>query len=225
LPADPDDLSEGAERIRHVKSDVQERLEVDHRMAGDANDGEHKKLTMPALTAPGTPAAGKLYLYYDTADSALKVMRSDGVAIFLTNSTSQPDKFVSGTRMVFAQAAAPLGWTQVVSIDDKVLRVTDGTGYISGGSWTISGVTVDGHAITIDEMPSHDHRPMNGIGGTATNAIDATTGFSGRDNDDAFVAATNLIEATGGGDTHTHGLTADGNWRPAYLDIILATKD
>jgi len=47
----------------------------------------------------------------------------------------------SGTKMIFAQATAPTGWTQDTSINDKVLRVVDGQGGGTGGSWTISGLS------------------------------------------------------------------------------------
>lgn len=126
------------------------------------------------------------------------------------------DHFVpSGTKMLFAQATAPVGWTQDVTHNDKMLRVVSGEGAGTGGSWTLSGLTVQGHAITVDEMPSHDHSLTlasigRDSGGYASARVDTGT--------------TNT-SSTGGGQEHDHGLASDGTWRPAYLDVILATKD
>lgn len=122
----------------------------------------------------------------------------------------------SGTKMLFYQASAPTGWTQDTSQNDKVIRVVSGEGGGSGGSWTISGVTVDAHTLITAEIPSHTHgyryftsSPYTTSGGTyiASNYSTQQTG------------------ATGGGGGHNHGLSADGNWRPAYIDVIIATKD
>lgn len=40
----------------------------------------------------------------------------------------------SGTTMLFVQAAAPAGWTKLITHNDKALRVVSGTGGGSGGS-------------------------------------------------------------------------------------------
>lgn len=66
-PADGDNVSEGAERIRNLKTDIRERLAKDHYMdpAGtDADHGEHAKLTFHAPLAedPAT-VAEKGFLY------------------------------------------------------------------------------------------------------------------------------------------------------------------
>lgn len=117
-----------------------------------------------------------------------------------------------GTAMVFAQAAAPTGWTKVTSQNDRMLRVVSGTGGGTGGSWTISGVTVDGHALTIQEMPVHHH------GGAPGQA-------AGQGGGSAYYNRNGQTEDTGGGQAHTHGLTADGSWRPAYQNVIVCTRN
>ena len=58
------------------------------------------------------------------------------------------------------------------------------------------------HTLTVSEMPSHTHRPANGDTGSQTGPIGSDTGFSGQDNFTEFIAATNLIEETGGGNAH-----------------------
>lgn len=44
----------------------------------------------------------------------------------------------AGTIMVFGQAAAPSGWTQIVADNDKILRVVSGAGGGNGGSNALS---------------------------------------------------------------------------------------
>ena len=47
----------GAERIRDTRYAVGERFQVDHALAGDANDGKHDKVTLPIQTTTVTAAA------------------------------------------------------------------------------------------------------------------------------------------------------------------------
>jgi hypothetical protein len=76
----------------------------------------------------------------------------------------------AGTKMVFFQAAAPTGWTQDATHNDKMLRVVSGPGGGSGGS--VSPIlhdhevlehdhTVDAHSHTVNShvhgMNSHTH--------------------------------------------------------------------
>lgn len=124
----------------------------------------------------------------------------------------------AGTKAVFVQNAAPAGWTFDATQNDRVLRVTgtEANGGAVGGNWTISGVTVDGHILTVAELPPHSH------GGIAAD--------SGVDSE--FSAGVNIFNGTGGttgsagsGNAHTHGVTADGAWRPQYQDVIVCTRD
>ncbi len=60
LPADGNNISEGAQRIRNHRKAVRERLEVDHSWAGDIYDGFHKKITVIERgSLPATPAASQ----------------------------------------------------------------------------------------------------------------------------------------------------------------------
>ena len=122
--------------------------------------------------------------------------------------------FAAGTRMVFDQDAAPTGWTRDTTINDRVIRIVSGS-RVHGGSWTISGLTVDSHALTIAQMPSHAH-------GWGTDAGAGGVGGAG-----LLVCGTSqcVTSSVGGDGGHTHGLTADGNWRPSQRDMIIASKD
>ena len=73
IPAQSDAFAEGASRIRDLKTDIQERGEVDHAWAGTADDGAHKKLTLPELAADPTNVTdfGFLYTKNDGGDTEL----------------------------------------------------------------------------------------------------------------------------------------------------------
>lgn len=122
----------------------------------------------------------------------------------------------SGTRMVFYQASAPTGWTKVVTVSDRVLRVTSGVGGGSGGSWTISGLTVQGHTLSLSQIPSHTHSLK-----TSSDSSFGPDAVAGRKNHTANFNT----GATGGSDSHSHAVWHDGNWRPAYIDVIVCEKD
>lgn len=135
----------------------------------------------------------------------------DSGALF-TTSILEP-----GTKSIFFQAAAPTGWTLDATQNDKVLRVNNTAGGGTGGTWTISGISVDGHALTIAEMPAHTHdlqyqEASRDTGSAKIARLDQTGNIA-------------VTESTGGGSPHTHGLTIGSAWRPAYIDVIVCTKD
>lgn len=132
----------------------------------------------------------------------------------------------TGTKALFCQAAAPNLWTKDTDVNDRVLRMVSGTGAGTGGSWTISGISVDGHALTKGEIPAHVHTDtapfgFNQYSPGANNAVSGSfTTNTGDGTADGL--------GTGGGgaaSTHTHTLTIGSAWRPSYVDVIKCTKD
>lgn len=75
-PADTDDASGGAEDIRQVKEDVQEREVEDHSWAGDANDGKHKVIQLMEQTSP-TAVADHGYLFTKVAETKAELHFKD----------------------------------------------------------------------------------------------------------------------------------------------------
>lgn len=143
------------------------------------------------------------------------------------------DDTPNGTKVLFYQASVPTGYVQDVSTNDRMLRVVSGTGGGSGGNWSMSGLSIDGHALTIAEMPSHNHgggnhshfmytgfgdnnndnnEPPAGSNGNITNGTNQYTSSSG-----------NVISTQGSDNAHTHGIT-NSSWRPSYLDVIIGTR-
>lgn len=118
--------------------------------------------------------------------------------------------FAAGTKMLFAQTAAPTGWTKSTTHNDKSLRVVSGAAG-SGGSVAFSTLfgrtATDGSSLSIAQMAAHTHS-----GGISSGII----GFTG----DAHNGIGNTGSA-GSNAAHSHGL----DLRVQYVDVIIATKD
>jgi len=88
--------------------------------------------------------------------------------------------FSTGTVMLFAQAAAPTGWTKITTQNNKALRVVSGTGGGSGGSVSFtsafSNQNVGDTALSAAQIPGHAHT-FSGTSSSVSN--DHTHGFSG----------------------------------------------
>jgi hypothetical protein len=160
--------------------------------------------------------------------------------------------FPSGTKMLFRQSTAPTGWTKDTAHNDKALRVVSGSAgsggniefsqmfnakAISGSvSTSISG-SVAGHALSISQIPSHNHNFSGSVsiaGGhnsTDANAAGVVGVLSYGSNKFSFSGQTSN---RGIGAAHSHGWSgsADSTFRGdtidmrvRYVDVIIATKD
>jgi hypothetical protein len=130
-----------------------------------------------------------------------------GVTGTLTIGGRLADAFPSGTKMLFNQTSAPVGWVKDVTHDNKALRVVTGTAGTGGsvnfttafanqslsgstGDTTATG-TVDDTTLTAAQIPAHTHS----IAGSGT-----TSGAS-NDHFHAFSAS------TGAAGSHSHSVT------------------
>lgn len=122
----------------------------------------------------------------------------------------------SGTRMLFHQSAAPVGWTKDVTHNDKALRVVNGAAG-TGGSLNFSAAFVNSSVgettLTVAQIPGHDH-------GTPVYARDGSSAHAG-DGGTALTYDSVRSGSTGGGGSHSHTLNLDIK----YIDIIIATKN
>lgn len=81
LPQNSESAKKGASRIREVRTDIAERMQVDHRWAGDQYDGQHLQVTMQALDAdPTFPDGNKVGILY------CKLQNNGGVELYYKDS-------------------------------------------------------------------------------------------------------------------------------------------
>ena len=154
------------------------------------------------LTSPGTSG---------------NVLTSNGTAW----TSSVPVAFDSGTRLIFAQTAAPTGWTKdTTNYNNHALRVVTGTAS-TGGSVDFtaaftSGLSAGATTLTTDQIPSHAHSISSASGGGST-----VSGFTYGSFNCASPVSYNTNSA-GGGNSHTHTIPS---FAVKYLDVITATKN
>lgn len=146
----------------------------------------------------------------------------------------------SGTRIVFHQATAPLGWVTDAAVTGCAVRANAGS---AGGTHTGNtdfstfvggtGVTA-GHSLTTAELAQHAHTitdPQHnhtGVIGVSVNGSVSTVGGgsiigvqSDGINESIGLSSTGItINNTGSGTAHTHNLTTVFN----YIDVLVAQK-
>lgn len=161
---------------------------------------------------------------------AIKIARATGIMTVLAGfkiGSDAADHFATGIAMPFRQPAVAVGWTKDTTFNDAALRVVSGT----PGSRVVSGNevtslftatrtptgTVGGHAITIDEMPSHRH---------TTDVDFSSQGTAGGGGPSSVQGGTRNTSLVGGGSQHTHGWTGDAlNFAINYVDLYIAVKN
>lgn len=139
----------------------------------------------------------------------------------------------SGVRMLFQNSAAPTGWTKETNsaYNNVSMRIVTGT-VSSGGADDFTTVfgsakTSAAHTLTEAQIPGHVHREQYANNGSVSAASTAgsvgggvSTITSGTVSAAAVTGSLNT-QSTGGGGSHSHGLTLDLKYR----DFILAQKD
>jgi len=211
-PADDAVVSQYPANERASRQNIVNMFEVEHH----EGTGRHQ---IPAGNTAARDAITDWQqgsIFWNTQTSPRKIQRQTAAASPFSWEDLEGSSLPAGTRMVFDQDAAPTGWTRDVSINDRVIRIVSGA-RAHGGSWTISGLTVDSHVLTVAEIPAHTHTSQPGrsnLGGDP----------AGGDTKPTYNAS-DVTGSAGGGGGHTHGLTADGTWRPLHRDMIIAAKD
>lgn len=146
--------------------------------------------------------------------------------------------FPTGTAMLFAQTAAPTGWTKSTTHNDKALRVVSGTAS-SGGTTaftsvmaarTIAQANLPNVTIALTGTTSSDGAHTHTVAVTPGSVGSATTGGSNRQ-----ASTSNSTTSSDGAHTHTvTGTTSSINggvtqttmdFAVQYVDVIIATKD
>lgn len=229
-PVGTEAVGQGDDRIREMKSDVQDALRgqdtsgVEAIFPGaDTASPVYRYRGLKGSTA-ARPASGDYGLYMN---ETLNTIQRDNGSSWVDVATLIP----ATTVMLFCQAAAPVGWTKLVTQNDKALRVVSGgTGGSAGGTNALSTAA---HTHTIASGGAHTH--VLASAGT-TPSLNYTAGsIIGSTTDGTELRTLNA----GGGETitrrtptsdsqgaHDHGaVTGSGTLDLAYVDIILASKD
>ena len=148
----------------------------------------------------------------------------------LSNSSTSP--IPAGTKTNFFQAAAPTGWTQCTTHNNKAIRIVSGTGGGTGGSvafttafasqavsGTNSAGAVASTTLTTCQIPSHGHdfrfttQPQGAAGayfrGVYGGGSVLGTGNAGCYGTTTYTAGTTQdpVVNAGGGGSHTHTFT------------------
>lgn len=188
------------------------------------NQGDdHLRLIKSVLKAQFPGAAGNGFAIPITATEA-EINALHGLTNFY---------FTSGTRMPFAQAAAPTGWTQDTSnnANNRMLRVVNTAGNGVGGSDSpiVNSTTMVAHTHTFtgvahthtDSGHSHTQRGQNALSGGFTPVLASGTATVNADTNTANASA--VISSTTA--TGTNSTTTGVSWTPRYIDMIICSKN
>ena len=195
----------------------------------------------------GTNANSNLTLNSDGSATFSGALTITGIAS--AAGTTLP--FPSGTRLPFAQASAPTGWTQDTTQNNKMMRVvstvggttgsggTGGYGYGGSSDPTLMNVVpAHTHAVsatTSTESATHTHTDSghaHNFAGAYANSMGSGNAWPGADTNATGTTYTGYANLSTESATHTHSFstTSDNgssstNWTPMYLNFIICTKN
>lgn len=201
---------------------------------GTSISGNVIKVSIPTVSP--APAVGSApaqaidgSLYWDSSLGALFVRYNDGVTSQWVQATPTGggggSVIPSGATMLFLEAAAPAGWTQVTTHNNIALRIVSGTGAGTGGSSTFTDTFAASRSVPLLQ---HSHVLSEG-GGHAhvRNTVDYATspgtgsviilGNGGAGSTAAAVTGATIANAG------TSGASMD--FAVQYVDIIACSKD
>lgn len=202
-PEDTDSANNGANEIRALKVMIRERGDLEHQWANSGN-GTHRPGIAGVCYVGNTAQIANLAnmavggLAWDTTLLCFKVREA--------NAWTRRDVIPANTAMLFVQAAAPTGWTLDANNNDKLIRVANANGGNSGGNWTPT---------LANSQYTGNMTYTTWVVGNGSFAVSVMTGNAGN----AALSNAELLA----GSNHTHAWSND--WRPAYIDAIICTKD
>jgi hypothetical protein len=154
-----------------------------------------------------------------------------------TQTTAAVNPIPAGSVMLFYQAAAPTGWTQVTSVNDVALRLVSGTGGTTGGttafstvfanqtptiSVNVSGLSAGATTLNTTQIPSHSHSVGVYQCGDGSRVSALRNSNPASDN----------TNAAGGGGSHTHSISGSATGSSTavtlnvqYANIIICSKN
>ena len=192
VPADTDLVSAGAAEIRSFKVDVRERLDNEHRFAlTDGDDQGIHQFVVDVTAARPTGLTGRLFM--NSQKNTLDFY--DGAAWNVVG-------IESGTRMLFHQTAAPVGWTKdtTANLNDTALRIVTGA---VGSQTAAQAFSV---AFASGRLTNSDGTTVTGATAATINNTDLNLDVSPTDINLAVAAH---VLTTAELPAHTHKLIAD----------------
>lgn len=241
-PTGTESKSLGDDRIRELKADIETSLQYQGSFPGaDTSNPRYINVTSSGTTAErptGDDAPAGMF-YVNVTSNTIDQSQGNGSWLPVAQYVLPP-----GVILPFFESACPDGWTQVVSENDKVLRVVSGTGGGNGGTVATSTTlrhshTNSNHTHDIASSGAHAHDIHSSAMGSA--AAGAQVGFSPTQTGSKIVATTgggysdyeqiDNYTDTDGAHTHTTGnpstltMTEEIAGGLAYIDIILCTKN
>jgi len=168
----------------------------------------------------------------DSITASVAALDADLQAQIDALAASIPDPpFASGTKMLFVQETAPVGWTQFVTLDDYMIRVVNSVGGGTGGSDSpIVNDKVIAHTHTAAANASFAGIHNHTVTGSVTTA-DFLYQIGPGDIEDMKGTPVKSIGNTSEQGAHTHTITVnisstgETSWTPKYINTIIATKD
>ena len=163
-----------------------------------------------------------------------------GISIATVGATSTITNslFPAGTRMPFAQAAAPTGWTQdtTSNADNRMLRVVNSTGNGVGGtdSPIVNNTTMVAHTHTFtgNVLAPHNHTDSGHSHGIPANAVAHGTPGGGtplwdsqNPTGNTYTSYANISSVSAGTAAGTNSTTTGVSWSPKYIDMIICSKN
>ena len=173
-------------------------------------------------------------------------LTGNGVLFDLLDPNNKIDSFYwmypAGTKKLFFQATAPVGWTQDTTYADRALRVVSGTGGGTGGSTSFvtalssssgninvginttlpveippgAGTFIGNHTLSITELPDHVHPSIYGPTGGANATPFSNTGARTIDGN----TATGTMNESSGGGAHNHPFSGTTTINTTFSDGI-----
>lgn len=221
-----------------VRSDRTSSTVADLALAGKNSTGGTinyglVRATITASTAGSEASRAEVWLYNSGSQARTHTFNNDGSITDTQNSRDFAFQGVlsapSGTRLLLGNNSVPSGWSIVASLADRTIMLTSTIGEVddTGGSWTsglTASTTVNGHALTESELPSHTHPSPAGNGYVVS--LFAGGDFVASGAGTAWKVFTDT-GATGSNSSHSHTASTSINstsYRPAYYKSAFIEK-
>lgn len=222
--------------------------EQDATLAVDNIDAKPLHLTAGTGVPDEILVAGTPYtIVYDSNEDAWVISGALNIVGLFADVAELQENWTAAptTGAVAAQSAAPTGWVQDVTVNDRLLRVVSTAGGGTAGSWILSGLTIGTSSLSIAQLAAHPHGDGNlelasdtiSSGSSVRRA--GSTASVGSDGPQISLVLRNSSEATltvsntningdtssaGSGSAHGHSISSDGSWKPPYYDVIRIVK-